>query len=239
MTRPGLSEALIEADGLVRRFGERVAIDGVDLVVRAGERVAVLGPNGAGKSTLLRMAATLLRPDAGILRVCGQPCPGKAHRARGRLGLLGHEPMVYRDLSALQNLELFSSLHGLADGRDRAMDALEGVGLLARAHDPVAAFSRGMAQRLGLARVMLPDPDLLLLDEPHAGLDARGSALLDARLRTPRPGRATVLVTHEVERGVALVDRVLVMRAGRIVLDESAAGLDPTAFRARYEELIA
>jgi heme exporter protein A len=238
-TGPDQDEGLIVgASGLCRRFGDRVAVDGVDIRVHAGERVALLGPNGAGKSTLLRMIATLLRPDEGELVVCGSACPRDAQAARGRIGLLGHEPMVYRDLSARQNLELFATLHGVADAGERAMDALQEVGLLARAHDPVATFSRGMAQRLGLARVLLPDPDLLLLDEPYSGLDAQGTALLDARLRAGRVGRATILVTHEVERGVFLADRAVVLRAGRVVLDEALAGVDPARFRRRYEELV-
>lgn len=228
---------LLRGRGLVRRFGERAALAGVDVDLRAGERLVVLGPNGAGKSTLLRVAATLLRPDGGELEVCGHRCPGDAAGARGRIGLLGHEPMVYRELSAAQNLEFFADLHGVAGARARALDALEEVGLLARAHDPVRTFSRGMAQRLGLARVLMTDPDLLLLDEPHAGLDAQGARMLDAALVAPRPGRAVMLVTHEVERGVALADRVLVLRAGRCVLDAPAPA-DPAAFRARYEELI-
>jgi heme exporter protein A len=229
---------LLSGRGLVRRFGERAAVAGVDIDLRAGQCLVMLGPNGAGKSTLLRIAATLLRPDAGTLEVCGHPCPERADRARGRIGVLGHEPMLYRDLTAAQNLEFFADLHGLSDGRTRVMDALERVGLLARTHDAVRTFSRGMAQRLGLARVLLADPDLLLLDEPHAGLDAQGVALLDEELRRDRPGRAVLLVTHEVERGMGLADRVMVMRAGRCVLDEPAAASDPAGFRARYEELI-
>ena len=229
---------LVSGRGLVRRFGERAALAGVDIDLAAGERLVVLGPNGAGKSTLLRMVATLLRPDAGTLEVCGHRVPDRAARARGRIGLLGHEPMVYRDLTALQNLEFFASLHGVAGDGDRPMTALDEVGLLARAHDPVRTFSRGMAQRLGLARVLLADPDLLLLDEPHAGLDAQGARLLDATLARGRAGRGVILVTHEVERGLALADRVMVLRAGRPALDEPVGDRDPAAFRARYDELV-
>lgn len=236
MTTP--AGPLLRGRALERGFGDRAALAGVDVDLHPGERLAVLGPNGAGKSTLLGLAATLLRPDGGTLEVCGHPCPGDAAGARGRIGLLGHAPMVYRDLSARQNLEFFADMHGLDDAGGRAMDALDRVGLLARAHDSAGTFSRGMAQRLGLARVLLADPDLLLLDEPHAGLDAQGVRLLDAAIREGRPGRAVMLVTHEVERGVALADRVVVLRAGRVALDEPVAGADPAAFRARYEELV-
>jgi heme exporter protein A len=228
----------LSARGLIRGFSGRIAVDGVDLEVAFGERVALLGPNGAGKSTLLRLAATLLRPDAGDLRVCGHPCPEAAHRVRGRLGLLGHDPMVYRDLSARQNLEFFARLHGLDRPGRRALDALDGVGLLVRADDPVRTFSRGMAQRLGLARALMPDPELLLLDEPHAGLDAAGAEMLDRTLREGPPGRAVVLVTHDLHRALELCGRAVVLRGGRVVEDAPTAGVDPVAFRSRYAELV-
>ena len=223
----------------MRRFGERRAVDRVDVDLAAGECLAVLGPNGAGKSTLLRMVATLLRPDAGELTVCGARLPDEAGDARRRIGYLGHDPLVYQDLTARQNLELYADLYGLADPRDRVDAALDRVGLLARSFDTVRTFSRGMAQRLGLARALLHEPPLLLLDEPYAGLDAAGAHLLDGVLAELGPDRAAMMVTHEVERGVRLADRVLVLRAGRPVLSETTAAADGSAFRARYEELVA
>lgn len=229
---------LLAGTGLVKRFGDRAAVAGVDITLAEGESLVILGPNGAGKSTLLRMAATLLRPDEGELEVCGHRCPAEAARARPRIGLLSHEPQVYLDLTAQQNLEFFARMHGMPDPRGAALDGLERVGLLARAGDSVRTFSRGMAQRLGLARVLMHDPDLLLLDEPHAGLDAQGVALLDTVLAERRPGRAVLLVTHDVEHGLRLADHVMVMRRGRCVLSEPVAG-DPVAFRRRYEALIA
>jgi heme exporter protein A len=210
----------------------------VDVELATGECLAVLGPNGAGKSTLLKMLATLLRADAGELAVCGHPLPDRAGAARGEIGYLGHDPLVYLDLTARQNLELYADLYGLPDPRRLADDALDRVGLLARSYDLVRTFSRGMAQRLGLARVLLHDPRLLLLDEPYAGLDAAGAHLLDAVLADASAGRGVVIVTHEVERGVALAGRLLVLRAGRTVLSERTGALDRTAFRARYEELV-
>jgi heme exporter protein A len=222
----------------VKRFGERRAVDRVDVSVDEGECLAVLGPNGAGKSTLLRMLATLLRPDAGELSVCGLRLPDQAGRARALIGYLGHDPMVYLDLTARQNLELYADLYGVPDPRLRVDDALDRVGLLARSFDLVRTFSRGMAQRLGLARVLLHDPRLLLLDEPYAGLDAAGSHLLDAVLADATRARGVVIVTHEVERGVALAGRLLVLRAGRTVLYEPTGRIDGAAFRTRYEELV-
>jgi heme exporter protein A len=223
----------------VKRFGERRALDGVDVRLQDGECLAVLGPNGAGKSTLLRTLATLLRPDAGTLAIAGRPCPKEAGAVRGLLGYLGHDPLVYLDLTARQNLELYADLYGVPEAGERIDAVLREVGLLARSYDAVREFSRGMAQRLGLARLMLHRPSLLLLDEPHAGLDAAGRRLLDAMLEEARGARGVVLVTHEVERAVAQASRVMVLRAGRTVLDEPTAGVDPAALRARYEALVA
>jgi heme exporter protein A len=229
----------VKASGLVKRFGDRRAVDGVDVDLFEGECLAVLGPNGAGKTTLLRLLATLLRPDAGRLAVCGHTLPDGAGRARAELGYLGHDPLVYLDLTARQNLELYADLYGLPDARRRVDDALDRVGLLARSFDLVRTFSRGMAQRLGLARVLLHEPRLLLLDEPYAGLDAAGAHLLDGLLADASRDRGVVIVTHEVERGVALAGRLLVLRAGRAVLSEHVGAVDRAAFRARYEELVA
>lgn len=223
----------------MKRFGERRAVDRVDVRLAAGECLAVLGPNGAGKSTLLRMLATLLRPDEGTLAVAGHHCPDGAAAARAEIGYLGHDPLVYLDLTARQNLELYADLYGLPEPSERIDDALDRVDLLARSYDPVRGFSRGMAQRLGLARTLLHEPSLLLLDEPYAGLDAAGARLLDGVLTEARRDRGVVIVTHEVERGVDLAGRVLVLRAGRAVLSEPTGSQDAAAFRARYEELVA
>jgi heme exporter protein A len=198
----------------------------------------VLGPNGAGKSTLLRMLATLLRPDAGTLSVAGHPLPEGARSARGLVGYLGHDPLLYLDLTAWQNLDLFADLYGVPEAGERIAEMLGAVGLLARAHEPVRTLSRGMAQRLGLARLLLHRPSLLLLDEPHASLDAPGAELLDRLLSGARGAQSVVLVTHDLERGLALASRVLVLRAGRAVMAGPTAGIDPASFRAEYAGLV-
>jgi heme exporter protein A len=231
---------MISARGLVHAYGDRRAVDRVDLDLAAGERIALAGANGAGKSTLLRILATLQRPQAGSLVLMGEPLPESVRSARGAIGYLAHDPLVYLDLSARQNLELYGDLYGVPDLADRIPDLLDHVGLLARAEDTVRTFSRGMAQRLALARMMLHRPRLLLLDEPHASLDARGGALLDEELvAATTDGRAAIIVTHEVERVARVADRLVVMRAGRVVLDEPITGMDPAAVRARYEEVAA
>jgi heme exporter protein A len=212
-------------------------VQGVDLALAPGERLAVVGPNGAGKTTVLRMVAALLRPDGGSLRVFGNEMPDQAGRARGRIGYLGHQPMVYLDLTAWQNLEFFADLYGVPEPRPRIEALLRRVGLLQRAYDPVREFSRGMAQRLGMARVLLHEPELLLLDEPHVGLDAPGAALLDGLLEGGG-GRTVLMVTHDVERAAALSDRMLVMRAGRVALDQPTAGMSAGDLRALYLETV-
>jgi len=221
----------------VKAFGGRRAVDGVDLALAEGERLAIVGPNGAGKTTVLRMAASLLRPDAGSLTIAGHPIPDEAARVRGMIGYLGHQPLLYLDLTAWQNLELFADLYGVPRHRARIEEMLDRVDLLARAYDPVRTFSRGMAQRLGLARLLLHDPRLLLLDEPHAGRDAFGAELLDTLLDEGRGSRAVVMVTRDLGRALVSGDRVVAMRRGRIVLEEGTAGLDEADFRARYEEI--
>jgi heme exporter protein A len=153
------------------------------------------------------------------------------------IGYLGHQPLLYLDLTAWQNLEFFADLYGVPHARARIEEMLDRVDLLARAYDPVRTFSRGMAQRLGLARLLLHDPRLLLLDEPHAGLDAPGAALLDALLDEARGTRTVMMVTHDLGRALATGDRVIAMRRGRVALEEKTAGLDEAAFRARYEEI--
>jgi ABC-type multidrug transport system ATPase subunit len=223
---------MVTARGLVHAYGERRAVDGVDLDLVAGERVALAGANGAGKSTLLRMLATLIRPKSGDLVVLGHEVPDHARAARMGIGYLAHDPLVYLDLTARQNLELYGDLYGVDGLDERIPDLLDHVDLLARAEDTVRTFSRGMAQRLALAR--------MLLHEPHASLDARGGALLDDQLEAARhDGRAAVIVTHEVERVARVSDRIVVLRGGRVVLDQRTDGLDPPAVRRLYEEAIA
>ncbi len=230
---------LVDAHGLVRGFGGRRAVDGIDLSVAAGERVAVVGPNGAGKTTLLRIAATLLRREAGSLSLLGWAIPDDAQRARRELGYLGHDPMVYLDLTAQQNLELFADLYGIDDATERITTALSRVGLLARSHDAVRTFSRGMAQRLGIARLTLHEPRLLLLDEPYTGLDSRGAHLLDDLVGDVATGRGIVMVTHELDRALDGADRVIVMHRGRVAAEVTTARTGLVEFRERYAELTA
>jgi heme exporter protein A len=217
----------IELRGLRRDFGERTALAGVSLELAAGETLLVLGPNGAGKTTLLRVLATLLRPSGGSAQVLGCSLPAEAWKLRGRIGYLGHEPLLYRDLSGRENLRFNSRLHGLARGaaEERIDVLLESVGMEQRANERVDRLSAGMRQRLAIARCVLHDPELLLLDEPHAHLDAEGREL--ARELIGR-GRTRVLVSHEPERALPESDRVLVLeQGGRVARLAAVASLGP------------
>jgi ABC-type multidrug transport system ATPase subunit len=200
----------IELRGLRREFGERVALDRVDLSLAIGESLAVLGPNGAGKTTLLRVLATLLRPTGGEARVLGARLPDEAWRVRGRIGFLSHEPLLYRDLSGSENLRFHARLHGIERGaiEERISVLLAAVDMERRADDRVAELSAGMRQRLAICRCVLHEPDLLLLDEPDSHLDTPGRKLA-RELIGPGEGRTRVVVTHDPERFLPEADQVL------------------------------
>jgi heme exporter protein A len=224
----------IELGGLRREFGERTALDGVDLSLAAEESLLVLGPNGAGKTTLLRILATLLRPGGGEVRVLGARLPGEAWKVRGRIGFLGHEPLLYRDLSGRENLRFHARLHGMRGnaGDRRIGELLSAIGMERRADQRVAELSAGMRQRLAICRCILHEPELLLLDEPDSNLDSGGRELA-RKLIGPAEGRTRVLVTHDPERSLDEADRVVVLgRDGRVARDSPAQDLDPDEARA-------
>jgi heme exporter protein A len=221
--------AVVEATALVKRFGALRALDGVDLSVPAGRVLAVVGPNGAGKSTLLRLLAGLARPSAGRLRVGTRPGSDR-RRARGAVGYIAHATFLYPALSARENLLFAARLHGLADPGARASALLAEHGLAAIADRPAGAFSRGQAQRLAIARGLVHDPEVVLLDEPFTGLDPTSAERLGARVRAlAGEGRAVVLVTHDLAQAAALGDAVLLLVRGRIAFDSGGAPADPAA----------
>ncbi len=225
-------EAVVALDRLERRYGDRTALDGVTAVVGTGETLTIFGPNGAGKTTLLRVLAGLLRPHGGTARVAGAQLPDETWRLRGRIGYLGHDPLLYRELTGRENLRFHARLHGVAGARVEVL--LDAVGMLRRAADPVRELSRGMLQRLAAARAVLHDPPLLLLDEPRAGLDPAAVALLEPLIGRGS-GRTRVLVTHDVEGGLAECDKALGLSAGRQELLAPAREVNPQDIRALYE----
>jgi heme exporter protein A len=217
--QPPPDDPAIRLAGLRRDYGERTALDGVGLTLAAGESLVVLGPNGAGKTTLLRVLATLLRPSGGEAVVLGCTLPSEAWMLRGRIGYLGHEPLLYRDLSGRENLRFHARLHGISGAAAEARIAalLAVVGMERRADERVAELSAGMRQRLAICRCVLHKPELLLLDEPDSNLDAEGRELA-RELIGPGGGHTRVVVTHDPERFLPEADQVL-----RLGIGETAA----------------
>jgi heme exporter protein A len=208
-------EPAIAVAGLRRDYGDRPALDGLDFELATGASLVVLGPNGAGKTTLLRILATLLRPSGGTVRVLGCSLPDEAWKLRGRIGYLGHAPLLYRDLSGRENLRFGARLYGLdrAAAEARIEELLRAVGMERRADERVAELSAGMRQRLSICRCVLHEPELLLLDEPDSNLDAEGRELA-RELIGPAPGHTRALVTHDPERHLPDADQVLRLGIG-------------------------
>jgi heme exporter protein A len=217
-------EAAIRLEGLVRRYGEREALSDVSLSLAAGQTLVVFGPNGAGKTTLLRVLSTLLRPHAGSVSVLGKSLPNEAWAVRGRVGLLGHEPLLYRELTARENLRFHARLHDVAAAR--VEELLAAVGLADRADEPLKSLSRGMVQRAAVARATLHHPELLLLDEPWANLDPAARELVEPLIGGASK-RTRVVSSHDPAGGLAEADLVLGLRDGRPALLRRAADVDP------------
>ena len=224
-----MTASAIEASGLEKWFGPVPAVRDISLQVRAGETLAIFGPNGSGKTTLLRMLAGAVSPTRGTVHVPG---------GRAALGMLSHQTYLYGLLTAEENLSFFGRLYHLPDLRERIRSALSEVGLADRADARVETFSRGMRQRLALARTLLHDPSVVLLDEPFTGLDVNAARTLRGQLERLRAeGRTVVLVTHNVREGYALADRVAVQRGGRWVLEARCDEIGWSTLEERYHSL--
>jgi heme exporter protein A len=229
---------VVEAVGLARAFAGRRAVDGVDLALHAGECLALFGPNGAGKTTLLRLFAGLLAPSAGSCRVGGVALrDGRA--ARAQVGLISHASMLYGALTARENVEFAARMYGMPDAPGAARRALGLMRVADRAEAPVRALSRGLQQRVSIARAIVHEPRLLLCDEPYTGLDEVGAAALTSALAERREhGAALLLVTHNLGEGLALATQAAIMRRGRFVRHESRSALDAASYASAYRELV-
>ncbi|HYM56849.1 MAG TPA: ABC transporter ATP-binding protein [Solirubrobacteraceae bacterium] len=225
------TDAAVELEHLGRAYGERTALVGITLTLPPGRTLAVFGANGAGKTTLLRILATLLRPHAGRARVLGGELPRDGWAVRGRVGLLAHDPLLYRELSARENLRFHARLHGVPEARVERL--LDEVGLLGRADEPVRTLSRGMAQRVAICRAVLHEPELLLLDEPLAHLDP-GAAEAVAPLIGRGAGPTRVVISHDVEHGLDEADLVLGLKRARPVVMAPAADVSAADVRELY-----
>ncbi len=203
---------------LVKRFGSKVVLRGLDFEARQGEFVAILGPNGAGKTTFLRILATLSHPSLGVVQVAGYTLPAQTAAVRARLGVVTHLPLLYGDLTAKENLRFYGRMYGVEDLNLRIDEVLGSVGLSERRHDLVRTFSRGMQQRLAIARAILHNPEVLLLDEPHTGLDQEACDRLDGLLRdVGGRGRTVVMTSHDLARVESLATRFDVLSHGVII----------------------
>lgn len=228
---------MIKIKGLVKNYGLNPVLRGVNLHVDQGEFVTLVGSNGAGKTTLLRIVATLLKATGGEVQIGGWPLPQHAARVRRHIGLVSHHPLLYGDLSAAENLLFFARLYQLDDVEGRAGLALKKVGLFARQRDPVRTFSRGMTQRLTIARATLHEPDILLLDEPYTGLDQDASRLLDELLwQEMENGRTILMITHDLVHGLNLCQRIAILNRGKIVADVGSNQISQDAFLELYRQ---
>ncbi|MBX5449396.1 heme ABC exporter ATP-binding protein CcmA [Thermogemmatispora sp.] len=240
-TRPQskVGRPLVEIQKLSKSFAFRPVLRGIDLSLQAGERLALLGANGAGKTTLLRVLACLTRPSGGHALVAGLDCVHDAQEVRRLVGLVAHQPYLYEELTALENLLFFARMYGVTRGRERALSLLERVGLARRAHERVRLLSRGQVQRLALARALLHEPRLLLLDEAETGLDEAGVALLSRLLAEHiAQGGALILTTHRPEFAFQQADRLAMLKGGRIVYQAATAELELAEVRHAYQEVV-
>jgi len=231
---------MITVKKLVKRFGLKAILRGLDFEVQPGEFVALLGPNGAGKTTFLRILASLSRPSLGEVNVAGFRLPDDAAQVRARLGVVSHLPLLYGDLSADENLRFYGRMYNLANIETRMTEVLEMVGLEHRRRDLVRTFSRGMQQRLAIGRAVLHDPDVILFDEPYTGLDQDASSMLDGVLKTvAAQGRTVVMTSHDLARAEELATRFDVLSHGVIAASATRKQLKKSNLLAFYKQALA
>jgi heme exporter protein A len=230
---------VIEVRKLVKRFGLKTVLRGVNFTVQPGEFVALLGPNGAGKTTFLRILASLSRPSLGEVRVAGYALPGQAAQVRARLGVVSHLPLLYPDLTAEENLFFYARMYNIPNPARHVLEVLELVGLAHRRRDLVRTFSRGMQQRLAIGRAVIHDPDVILFDEPYTGLDQDASEMLDEVLRSVAyKGRTVVMTSHDLVRAEDLATRFDILSRGVIAASSTKAALRNTNLLAFYKQAL-
>lgn len=228
----------IETKNLTKVFGERKALDRLTLQVPAGAFVSIFGPNGAGKTTLVRTLATLSRATQGGATVAGFDVKEEPDKVREHIGLISHAPMLYPDLTAMENLMFTAQLYGIVNPEERVRELLHAVELDHRRFDLVRTFSRGMTQRLSIARALMNDPDVVFLDEPYAGLDPHAVDIFDGLIESLREGRTFVMVSHDLRKGFDMCSHALVMARGRLVTYAAKEDLDFEAFSELYRNTV-
>ena len=231
---------IIEVRKLVKRFGAKPVLRGLDFTVNEGEFVALVGPNGAGKTTFLRVLASLARPSLGSVSIAGFQLPAQAGEVRRRLGVVSHQPLLYGDLTAEENLRFYGKMYSVPGLRQRIEQVLDLVGLSARRNDLVRTFSRGMQQRLAIGRAILHDPAVLLFDEPYTGLDQQACDMLDQILRDVAVrGRTVVMTSHDLGRVQDLASRFDVLAGGVIAASTTPTGLGHNNLLDFYRQALA
>jgi heme exporter protein A len=227
------------ARGVSRSFGPRKAVDDVSFELPDKAFLSIFGPNGAGKTTLLKVLSTLLPiTGKGTASICGFDVKSEAEELRRRIGIISHNPLLYRDLSAEENLHFFAELYCIPNPKERIDELLEAVELKHRRYDVVRGFSRGMTQRLSIARALLPKPEVLFLDEPYSGLDPHASDILDSLIASIRDNHTFVMVSHDLNKGLELASHALILSRGQIVLYDECKHIDTAAFKDLYRDIV-
>ena len=228
----------VEVRDLSRTFGVRKALDGVDFDLPSGAFLSIFGPNGAGKTTLVRVLTTLMNPSKGSAKVCGLDVIEEAVELRSRIGLISHNPLLYPDLSAEENLQFFSEMYGIDNAEDRVRELLTAVELDHRRLDLVRTFSRGMLQRLSIARSLLHRPEVLFLDEPYSGLDPHAVDIFDSLIDSIRADHTFVMISHDLQKGLDLCSHALILAKGKVVLSDAKENIDEDEFKATYHSTV-
>jgi len=227
----------VETQGLTKSFGHRLALRDVDLKVRPGETVVILGPNGAGKTTLIKVLATIMNPSSGSVFIGCLPLKHNAEEIRRKIGVVSHQTFLYSNLTACENLEFYCRMYDVPRAKERIHQVLAMVDMTPRLYERVGTLSRGMQQRLSLARALLHNPEIMLLDEPETGLDQQAASILHQALQTEGGEKRTaILTTHNLERGLELCDCLVILARGAIVYQESAKALNLAGLKQVYQE---
>lgn len=227
------------AENVTKSFGNIQALSGVDLRVKSGEFLTIFGPNGAGKTTLIKLLSTLTKPTSGKLIIANHDIKKDPDKVRGLIGVISHDPYLYGSLSALENIKFFASLYGIPHAKEKVIDVIKQVGLESRMHDLVRTFSRGMQQRLAVARAIIHEPKILLLDEPYTGLDQHGGRIFRDLLKWLKShNRTIIMTTHDLPEGLEFSNRVAILDRGKIVYEGDTGGVEITRFKEIYFEKI-
>ena len=238
MAQPPATDLALEVRDLSRTFGARKALDGVSFDLPKGAFLSIFGPNGAGKTTMLKVLSTLTNPSKGVAKVVGLDVVQDAVKLREKIGFISHNPLLYPDLTAEENLEFFAELYCIDNPTDRVRELLLAVELDHRRLDAVRTFSRGMTQRLSIARALLHRPDVLFLDEPYSGLDPHAMDILDSLIGAVRAEHTFVMISHDLQKGLELCCHALILAKGKVLLFDEREAIDPDEFAATYRATV-